>query len=170
MRQIIISVVLLCLTGCGFHLRGQTTLAPPLQVVYLKAPNPYGQLAHNLQQSFKMSGARLVNNPEDATAILSILKEETSQQLLGINGSQQTRQYNLILTVTFEVTTPKGETTVSPQVVSESRVLTIQADQMLASSNEANSLYQLMRASIVYKIMQRLASQEITSIMMHHPS
>lgn len=169
MRQLMVLFMLvISLTGCGFHLRGQMPLATPLHVVYLKTPNPYGQLAHNLQQSFKMSGTRLVDNPNDATAILNILKEETSQQLLGINGSQQTRQYNLILTVTFEVTTPSGQTTVSPQVITETRTLTIQADQMLASSNESNSLYQQMRSAIVYKIMRRLASEEVTTLLMRN--
>jgi LPS-assembly lipoprotein len=170
MRHVLVSVLLICLSGCGFHWRGQTQLAPPLQVIYIKAPNPYGTLAHNLRRSLTMSGTHIVEQPDKASMIFSILKEETSQQLLGINGSQQTRQYNLILTVTFEITTPHDEIVVPPQVITETRTLTIQADQMLASSNEANSLYQLMRASIVYKIMQRLGSQEITAIMLRQPS
>lgn len=170
MRYFLVILMLLFLVGCGFHWRGQMPLAPALQTVYIKSPDPYGQLTRHLQESLKMSGAHVVDRPEDASTILVIVKEDTTQQLLGINGSQQTRQYNLILTVTFEVTTSSGQPKVPPQVITETRTLTIQADQMLASSNEANNLYQQMRLAIVYKIMSRLASQEISTLLMQPAS
>ena len=48
--------------------------------------------------------------------------------------------------------------------MTETRALTIQADQILASSNEANNLYQQMRQAIVYDIMSRIASHDVTAL------
>lgn len=161
-----LTVILLCLlTSCGFHWRGELPLAPPLHHLYLQTSDPYGQLSKNLIQFLKLSGVHIAAKPEDASTVLVILNESTQQQLLGISGTQQTRQYNLLLHVTFSVTRPDGSVLVPPQLMTEVRTLTIKADQILAGSNEANMLYQQMRQAIVYNIMSRLASKDIATLL-----
>jgi len=158
-------VLLFCITSCGYHLRGSMPLAAPLYKLYLETSDPYGQLTRYLKQFLKVSNVNLVNHREDSTAILVILREATSQQLLGISGTQQTRQYNLILNVTFQVTDPQGKIVVPLQSITETRSFTIKSDQILAGSNEANNLYNQMRQAIVYDIMARLGSAEVTRLL-----
>lgn len=157
-------VVFMCLllTSCGFHLQGQMQLAPPLHRMYIQAPDPYGSLVRSLQQSLKMSNVKIVASPQEADTILVILRDENSQELLSVSGTQQTRQYNLIVTVTFEITKTQGETIVPPQTLSETRTITIQSNQILGSSNEASLFYQQMRRTLAYAMMNRLASQDIS--------
>jgi LPS-assembly lipoprotein len=155
-------LISLLLTGCGFHLRGQTTFAPPLQRIYIKTQAPYSELTHNLRQYFQMSNIYVANSPSDASSILEIISENTSQQLVGVSGTQQTRQYNLTLSVTFAVTKPNGQVLVIPETLSETRVLPISSGQILGGSNEATALFQLMRRAIVFDIMNRLSSMEVT--------
>jgi len=165
----VISILIICflfLTSCGFHLRGNLDLPPPLHHLYLKSKDPYGDLSNNLREYLKMSGVYLTNNPADAKTVFVILNENTTQQLLGISGTQQTRQYNLILTVTFDIEDPHGKVLVPPQIITQTRTLTIQSDQILAGSNEANTLYKQMRLAIVYDIMSRLASRDISALLM----
>lgn len=159
----------LLLSSCGFHLRGSMPLSPPLQRLYLKTQSPYGELTHNLQQYLKMSGVYLADSPQDASTVLDIISETTSQQLLGVSGTQQTRQYNLTLNVSFQVTDPKGNVLVAPVTLTQSRTLPINANQILAGSNEATALYQQMRRAIVFDIMNRLSSQEITYLLTKKP-
>jgi len=166
MKKILIFFILISLTSCGYHLRGAVQLAPPLQNLYLKTPDPYGSLARNLKQYLKFAGVHLTQEISEATTVLVILGETTSQQLLGISGTQQTRQYNLILTVTFNVTRPNGNPLIPPQTLSQSRTLTIKADQILAGSNEASILYQQMRQAILYDMLSRLASKDITALLL----
>ncbi len=158
------SFVLLCfllLSACGFHPRGATVLSPPLQSVYIKADNPYGQLAKNLKRSFMLSHVELADSPSTARTVLAILRTTESQQQISMSSTQLTRQYNLILSVTFQITNSAGKVLVLPQTLSESRSLTIQEDQILAGSNEATTLYQQMYQAIVFDIMNRLSSMEI---------
>lgn len=163
MRTLILLLfIVLSLASCGFHLRGPMPLAPPLQRLYLQTPDPYGQLTRDLRLYFKMSNVHLVESPTEASTVLVILDEETNEQLLNINGTQETRQYNLILTVHFQITDSNGAILLSPEAISETRVLTIKAGQILAGSNEANNIYQQMRLAIAYDIMSRLASQNVT--------
>jgi len=157
----------LLLVSCGFHLQGKKELAEPLHHLYLQTTDPYGQLARSLQQYLKLSHVHLVSSPNEATTILSITQDQPSEELLSVSGTQQTRQYNLRVTVTFSITNSKGMTIISPQTLSETRTITIQSNQVLGSSNEANLFYQQMRRNLAYNILNRIASKEITETIDH---
>lgn len=156
-------VGLLCtvLAGCGFRLQGDTKLAPPLQRMSLETPDPYGQLARNLQQALKMSKVALVDSKQ-ATTILNITQDEATQEFLSVSGTTQTRQYNLRVTVTFDITDSNGAEIIAPLALSETRVITVQSNQILGSSNEATLFYQQMRRNLAYAIMNRISSKEVT--------
>lgn len=170
MRASLVRFMLLCLftislSGCGFQLRGATPLSPPLKQLYIETANPYGALTRNLRDYLKTSGVELTDTRNDALTVLHIINESQTQQLLSVSGLQQTRQYSLSLSVTFEVTSPKGKVLMPATTVVESRLLTSLSDQILASSNEQTTLYQQMRLAIVYDIMNRLGSRDVTTLL-----
>ncbi|HVY53282.1 MAG TPA: LPS assembly lipoprotein LptE [Gammaproteobacteria bacterium] len=155
------------ISSCGFHPRSPATLAKPLQSLYFQSKDPYSALSRLLKQNLKMSGVSLASNAQEATTTLSILQESMGQDLLSINSSQQTRQYNLHLTIVFQVSDSHGEVLVTPQTLTETRTLTLQSNQVLAGSNQAAMLYNDMRRSIAYNIMNRLASKDISKAINH---
>jgi LPS-assembly lipoprotein len=165
MQKIILMLIFIALTSCGYHLRGAFPMAAPLHHLYIKTSDPYGQLARDLRQSLKVSNLKIVDKPENATAILDILDEQDTQQLVSISGTQRIQQYNLIINVNFQVTDTHGKVLVPAQSVNETRALTIKADQILGGSNEANNLYQQMRQAIVFDSMNRLSSKDITALL-----
>lgn len=151
------------LVSCGFHLRGDMPLAPPLHKMYLQTKDPYGVLASNLESSLKMSGVQLTT-ADEANVSLVILSDDTTQELLSVGGTQQTRQYKLSVFVTFEVEDHNGNIILAPQTLSDSRVITIQSNQILGSSNEAVLYFQQMRRTLAIAIMYRLSSQDVTKL------
>lgn len=166
MRSILRCLVVLfffCISGCGFHLRNPAPLEPQFENMYLQSEDPYGQLTRNLRQYFKMNGVRLANSAKESSIVLNILKEEEGQQLLSVGGTLETRQYNLTYIVTYQLQDPNGQVIVPNQTSTELRTLTIQASQILGGSNEAESMYEQMREAILYDIMNRLSSKDITS-------
>lgn len=162
-RMLPMIALLLLLSGCGFHLRGDMPLASPLHSLHIQAINPYGTLVRNLEQSLKMSGAHLTDNATDAQTILIISHDSTFQELLSVGATQQTRQYKLTAVVTFEVADKQGRNIVPPQTLADSRVITVQSNQILGSSNEANLYFQQMQRGLATSIMYRLSSHQITS-------
>lgn len=154
------------LSGCGFHLRGPIELAQPLQRIYLQSQDPYGELSHNITQYLKASHVYMASIPGDATTVLDILREDKAETLLSVSGTQQTRQYNITLSVTFQLTTPQGVVILPPRTVSETNSLTIRSDQILGGSNEESNRYQQMRRIIVYTIMNILSSKEVTDVLL----
>lgn len=159
---------LLALAGCGFQPRSFTPLAKPLHNVYIQAHDPYSELTRNIKQYLRMSGVHLVANPQEASTILSIDREISGQELLSINSSQQTRQYNLRLAVAFEISDNRGQIITGPQTLTETRPLTLQSNQILAGSNQAAQLYHDMRRSITYSLMNWLSSKAVTQELQHH--
>lgn len=165
--RLYLSVILftaICLTSCGFQLRGAVSLSPPLKKMF-KTTDPYGPLTHNLRDYLTLSGVELTDTPQTATTVLHIISEVPSQQLLSVSGSQQTRQYSLLLAVTFEVTTPAGAVLMPSITLTENRTFTTLSDQILGGTNEQNTLYQQMRLAIVYDIMNRLSSKDVTNLL-----
>lgn len=167
MKNWLISLCCLLLSACGFTLQGEKQLAQPLHRLYLQTPDTYGNLERNLKDSLKMSGVILVSNPADAETMLIVTNDSSYQDLLSVSGTQQTRQYNLRLVVSFEVTTPNGKVLLAPETLSDIRTITVQSNQILGSSNEATMYYQQMRRSIAGAIMNRLASTQVTDIINH---
>ncbi len=158
----IVSLFLSCalLVACGFRVQGPVRLAPPLQRLYLQTPDPYGHLARYLSQYLRASHVTLTETPETATTILTILADNSSQELLGVSSTQQTRQYNLRVTVRFEVINAKtGIVLIAPQVLTETRTTTVQSNMVLGSSNEATINYEQMRRSIAGSILTRLSAK-----------
>lgn len=162
-RTLIFTLLTTLLSACGFHLQGEMKLAPQLHRLYIQSADPYGHLVRNIQQYLKMSNVDLVSCAAKADAVLVILSDENSQHLLSVSKTTQTRQYNLIVTAQFEINDACGRTIVAPQTLSESKTLTIQSNQILGTSNEANLFYQQLRRSLAYAIMNRLASRDITN-------
>lgn len=167
MRYALLTMALLSclLASCGFHLRGVVELPPAFQRIYVQSEDPYSQVVKNLKRTLQFSGAKLTNTAKEANIILEILHEDKSEQLLSVGSTQETRQYNLVLSVTFALTDANGKTILSPQTVSEIRAITIQVNQILGGNNEANNLYQQMRSAIASNIMNRLASKNVTDLL-----
>jgi LPS-assembly lipoprotein len=168
MKNIIFSLALFSfiflLTACGFHLQSKAKLAEPLHRMYIQATDPYSHFVRYLEQYLKMSDINLVTTIAEANTLFVIMKDEASQELLSVSSTQQTRQYNLKVTVIFQITDTRGRVLIGPQVLSENRVITVQASQILGSSNETNMIYQQMRRMIAYAIINRLTSNEVTKI------
>lgn len=165
LRKVLATIGLtVLLVSCGFHLQGILPLAEPLKRLCLQTPDSYGYLARNLEQYLRMSGVELVSDPNLATATLQITADTNSQKLISVSSTKQTRQYNLIVTVNFQINDQKGRVILGSQSLTENRTITVQSSQILGSSNEANMFYQQMRRNLAYAIMNRIASKEVTQI------
>ena len=137
-RHALILLVTLLMTACGFQPQGPMPLAAPLHKMYLNSARPYGDLTRYLTSYLKTSSVTIVPNPAEAETILVISQDDTSQELTGVSSTQQTRQYALHVNVTFEVTDRKGRVRIVPQSLTETRTITVQSNQILGSSNDAN--------------------------------
>ena len=100
------------LTGCGFRLRG--SYSTPFRTLYLQMPeNSY--LAVRLRQELLAgSDVTIVNTPSEAEAILELLSDSRSRDVLSINDTGRAREYEITLSLSFRVSNPSGIDTWKP--------------------------------------------------------
>lgn len=162
MRIVLMLIICLSLSSCGFHLQGKMRLAPAFKYLYLRTADPYGYLVRTLKSYLKLSGVNVLEEQNGATIILEISKDVTTQVLRNINSTTLTRQYEVGVTVTFALFDKNGASILGPESLAESRIITIQSSQILGGSNELNLYYQQMRRLIANAIMNRIASKQVT--------
>lgn len=147
---------LLALSACGFHLRGQYDLA--FQRLYLDAKLPPA-IATTLQRSLRSAAdVELVSDPKRADAIVEILGETRSQQILSLTAQGTIRQYRLNLTFRFRVTDAQGNELIPATAIEQYRDVSTNDAAVLAKEAEDALLYRDMQVDAIRQLVRRLAT------------
>lgn len=150
-------LILLILTACGFHIKGQQILPPELEVIYLKSPH-FDPLTKSLGDNLAASGATLVSEQKNAPITLVINTPIKSQVATTVGASQQSRKYMLSYSVNFSIIDSNGKIIAGPFNASQQRTQILQASQILGATNQTEDLYNDMLTEVVRQIMDRLGS------------
>jgi LPS-assembly lipoprotein len=112
-RVVIVAVIALGISGCGFQLRGtgQTTIL--LESVYLNAVDNSGALARELIDSLEQSGVEFTSNG-NAQVSIRLDRERFSRRPVSTTGQINVAEYELTLEVGFEVLTRGGDVLIPP--------------------------------------------------------
>lgn len=149
----IIATLILLLHGCGFQLRQPATTATVWQNLYIHAPNNnYKNLCPALVQYFRAAGNTVTDHAEQALVILNLIHEERGKILRSVNSSQQTMQYNLTLTVSFEVVNRVGKALLQRKTLTENMPITLTVNEIVSSTTQIEQTYQIMEHNIAYSI------------------
>lgn len=142
------------LTGCGFRLRG--SYSTPFWTLYLQMPeNSY--LAVRLRQELLAgSDVTIVNTPSEAEAILELLSDSRSRDVLSINDTGRAREYEITLSLSFRVSNPSGIDYMEAVTLTASRDLTYSESDFLSREKEEAFLYRDMEADLVNQLIRRI--------------
>ncbi len=148
----------LTLTGCGFHLRG--TAQVPFKTLYLKMP-PNTPFSSWLERRLRaQTTLTLVHRPEDAEAILELVNESKSRDVLTLNDAGRVREYRLESAVQFRLTSPSGEDYIPVTRLSTIRDINYSEDNYLTQNSEEATLYRDMTFDLVEQIIAMLYALE----------
>ncbi len=144
------------LGGCGFKLRGEADL--PFATVAVPARSALGvDISRNIAAR---SGAKVVDTPAEAEAVLNILGESRERIILSLNTQGQVQEYTLRYRLRFSVTSSKGTEFVPPSEIVLRRDITFN-NQVLAKEQEEELLYRDMRADAVQQVLRRLQATKV---------
>lgn len=142
------------LAGCGFRLCG--SFSTPFKTLYLQMP-PNSRLTVRLRQELLAeSGVTIVNTPAEAEAILELLSDSRSRDVLSINDTGRAREYELTLSLSFRVTSPDGFDYMEAVTLTTRRDLTYAESDFLSREKEEAFLYRDMEADLVSQLMRRI--------------
>lgn len=152
-------VLFVCLsifmTACGFQLRGHSGLPVGMEKIYIQS-DASALLLRHLRQSLLQAGAEIVNDVNQATAVLVVGNEENDRSVLSVNDQARVREYESRYSVTYSVTTVKGEEILSPRLIELRRDYSFNENEVLAKDRERNSLVRDMQVEAVHAMLRQI--------------
>ncbi|MGD2137080.1 MAG: hypothetical protein PVJ66_01150 [Gammaproteobacteria bacterium] len=155
---LLVCLLLVATTGCGFHLRGSTALPPEMSVVYITGTAPWNSLVKDFTEALVVHAARVTRERAAATAVLSISSNETEQRLLSVNTAGKVLEYELRQTIIFSVTTADNRSLVEDQRVSLSRDYLYNNSDILGKEREKKVVLRTLQKNLVNLAMLRIAA------------
>jgi len=150
--------VLLCaalLPGCGFQLPGEYNV--PFASVFVAASGT-SQVAKRLQRELTNSPTKLTTAAKDAEAQLNIVEEKRDRLILSLSGAGRVREYQLKLTVRYQLVESKGAVAIPTSEIQLQRILTYDDSQVIAKQQEEAMLYQDMERDAAGQILRRMTA------------
>ena len=146
---------LLFLASCGFQLRGEPAVGlKTLQVSSVGA----SQVAPEIRRTLATGPTRLVTDPKEAEAQLRVLQEVRDKMVATITGTGTVYEYELRLTVRFELTVPGREVPlIAPTDTVAKRLITYSASAPTAKEAEEQLLFKDMQVELAGRILRQVA-------------
>lgn len=152
------ALLMTCLSGCGFHLRGTT---PDSQLsfdsVYLETPRGT-PLERELRVAIRSQGDVILAPDQKSGAVtLRILSEAQEKKILTLNAQGQVREFSLLYRVNFEVADKDNKKLLKPNELALQAFLSYSESQALAKETEERMTYNDLRRDAVSQIMRQLS-------------
>ena len=153
--QLFAMMMILLLSACGFHLRGQAGM--PFDTLYLDAANPQSAFIADLRRNLEANNVKLVNSAEQADVVLNIVSEIPEKQILTLGGSGRVNEFQLLYRVSLRAYDLKRQDWIPAVEMVQRRDYLYDDTKILAKEAEEALLYQSMRSDMVRQIVRRLS-------------
>jgi LPS-assembly lipoprotein len=157
LRTAMLSLSLLMLAACGFHLRGSDLqdVRFGFRSIHLKTQGETPFVAE-LRRTLAKNRIAVDPRPAEAELILEIDAESATRQILSLSASGRVREYQLGYRVSMRAYDQQQVEWLPPNDIQLSRILTYDDAAILAKEQEEMQLYKDMRTDAVAQTVRRL--------------
>lgn len=155
----LVTLVVLLLSACGFHLRGSYSL--PFDTLYIALPDTtelHATIKRNIES---MSQTRIIDDPKEAQAILTVLGDTQQKNILALSGRGQVREFQLVRTFKFRLHNAAGREFMPPSQIVIHREMTFDDSQLLAKQAEEVLIWQDIQVDLVQQLLRRLSAAKL---------
>jgi LPS-assembly lipoprotein len=155
MRNILLVLIVSLLFGCGFQLRGSYSL--PWETLYLDLPETdeiYQTLRRGIETSTQ---TRVVDDPKQAKATLSILQNSTHKNILSLSAKGRVREFQVTRAFVYQVRDASGKELLPTNHIILQRELSFDDTQIYAKEAEEAVIQKDLYQEIVQQLLRRLA-------------
>lgn len=164
-KILLIFVLIITLTACGFHLRGHEPLPSQLQTLYVASNNPYDTFTTELMQTLKNSGVYPTQNAQAAPVTLQILDQNSALVPVSYGNVGQTTLYTLNYKVKYQLLDRAGITLLEPQTITITRSYSVTSSQISSDLYARQELEQEMRRDAIYQLLNNLRSLKTQNLL-----
>ena len=147
----------LALAGCGFQLQGAVTPPAAMQKTYIATADRYSQFYRELRTQLLAADVDVVDVPDDATATLAILVDETDQRVLSVSARNVPTEYEVYYSIEYSLTSSE-ESLLDPQFVTLTRDYTYDETLVLGKSREEALLREAIVRDLVRIVLKQVSS------------
>ena len=151
---LIVGVLALLLSACGFQLRGSYSL--PYESIYVGVPD-VSVIGAGLKRQIRASGTRLADSAKDAQATFLQTAEAKEPIILSLSGAGRVREKRLRYRYGYRVVDDKGRDLIAPGVIELNRDISYADSDVLAKTQEEDLLWRDMESDLVQQLMRRLS-------------
>jgi len=158
-KKISHALLLVCLSismaSCGFHLRGEASLASENNLIYVTAPR--GSFELELSDALTRSGAQLSKELAVADMHVHISQARQGRELGTLNERGTVDSYRLTFTVSYRVLNGQGEILSDTRTLIEDRQYVYEPSQIIETEFEEQALRQSMEKDIALRMVRQLS-------------
>jgi LPS-assembly lipoprotein len=156
MRRLFVLILALSLAACGFQLRGSYSLPWDTLAIGM-APNSdiYAQIKRHIEATTK---THVVDDPREAQATLTIIRNEQTKNILSLSGYGRVREFQLVRTFVYRIVDAKGVELQPPNQIVLQREMTFDDTRILAKEQEEQLIWREMQNDLVQQLLRRLAA------------
>lgn len=160
-RPLLIAILALALTACGFHLRNALTLPTDLGPVRVVSGDPYSPLAQSLARALERVGAQAAADadpasPDAGVATLNILSEKWADTPISVDQLGRAQEFTLRHAVVFDLKRADGSEAVPRQAIELSRDFVAPPSDSIGRSSERELLARELQREMVAAILRRI--------------
>lgn len=155
-RNVAFALLVLALSGCGFHLRNALVLPADLGPVRVEARDPYSTLADSLERALERAGALTADVESKDVAVLDVVSERWGNTPLSVDARGRAQEFTLRYAVVFELRGADGEIRVPRQVVELSRDYVSPPTNSIGTDSEREILARELRREMGAAILRRI--------------
>ena len=155
-RLTLMTLLLVSLASCGFHLRGNIPLSEGIKNMYVVAPN--GSFKDELEQVLVKAGAQLAENKASADVVLKVRKAESARSVGTLDARGKANSYNLRFKVVYILKDTEGKKIRDVKRLTESRQYDFDPTRVVESESEEADLLESMERDAALRIVRQLAT------------
>lgn len=142
--SIVLISLMLCVSACGYHLRGSIEMPESLKAVYVTGASP--TLQAELTSFMRASKGKIVATPSESGIVVKILKEDLRTRVLSIGTTGKSAESELNYYLRFQFFDKHDNPLKDEQTIELAREYFNDQTAVLAKTSEAqlitNEIYQ----------------------------
>jgi LPS-assembly lipoprotein len=153
---VLVLLVSLGLSACGFRLAGSAELPPQLASIYLVTSDFSNSQRNLLKRSLSNAGAHLVEQPESQAVQLNVSLKSIPDRELATSASTGTSVKRISRSLSFNVKAADGKILLQAQTLHQQKDVSLDDDNLLSSDRERESVIRDLEQALFDQLIRQL--------------
>lgn len=155
-RTALLLVLVISISACGFHLRGNIPLPDGVKNMFISAPE--GPFKEQLESAMIRGGATISATQAGADVVLVVTNAATDRRVGTLDDRGKVNSYDLFFKVAYSLNDPQGESIRPSKTLVETRRYNFEPENVVETEAEEIELQESMEEDISLRIVRQLTA------------